>query len=111
MAFPFLAALYAASLLISLAAGVVRGRRRGWRAEATRFWLFVAGCVALTYPGSLLLVSLDPYFDDNGVQEYIPWRFRWAWAWIYAGLLQFAVIPCALGLWFLARRKAASATQ
>lgn len=111
MAFLLFPALFAAGLLISLAASAVHGRRHGWKAPATRLWLFVAGCLAFSYLGGLALVIHDPYFDDNGVPEFIPWRFRWAWAWLYAGLLQFVLVPCGLGLRFLARRKAASAAQ
>ncbi|CAB3811534.1 hypothetical protein IB259_12170 [Achromobacter sp. ACM04] len=111
MAFLLFPVLFAASLLISLAAGAVHGRRHGWKAPATRRWLFVAGCLVLSYLVGLALVIHDPYFDDNGVPEFIPWRFRWTWAWLYAGLLQFAVVPSGLALRRLARRKTASAAQ
>lgn len=111
MVFYLFALLFAVSLLTALAASAVYWLRFGLKDSGTRFWLFGTACALFSYLIGLALVSHDPYFDDNGVQEFIPWRFRWAWAWIYAGLLQFAVIPCALGLRFLARRKAASATQ
>jgi len=113
MVFYLFALLFAVSLLTALAASAVYWLRFGLKASGTRLWLFVTGCALLSYLIGLALVSHDPYFDDNGVQEFIPWRFRWAWAWICAGVLQFAVIPCGFGLRaglrILARRKQASA--
>lgn len=115
MVFHLFALLFAVSLLTSLAASAVYWLRFGLKASATRFWLFVTACALFSYLIGLALVSHDPYFDDNGVQEFIPWRFRWAWAWICAGLLQFIVIPCAFGLRaglrFLIQRKPPGAAQ
>lgn len=115
MVFYLFAALFAVSLLVALAASAVCWLRFGLKANGTRLWLFVMGCVLFSYLIGLALISHDPYFDDNGVPEFIPWRFRWGWAWIYAGLLQFAVIPCGFGLRaglrFLGRRKPAGAAE
>ncbi|CAB3915431.1 hypothetical protein [Achromobacter anxifer] len=115
MAFYLFAALFAVSLTAVLAASAVYWLRSGLAARETRRWLYATACVLLSYLIGLGLICHDPYFDDNGLPEFIPWRFRWAWAWIYAGLLQFAVVPCGFALRaalrFLAARKAASAAQ
>ena len=34
----------------------------------------------LCYAMGLILISMDPWFDDNGVPEFISWKYRWAWA-------------------------------
>jgi len=115
MAFYLFAALFAVGLLAALAASAAYWLRFGLKARQTRLWLYATGCLLLTYLIGLGAVCHEPYFDDNGVLEFIPWRFRWAWAWIYAGLLQFAVVPCGFGLraalGFLGRRKPAGAAQ
>ncbi|WP_313064593.1 hypothetical protein [Achromobacter animicus] len=52
----------------------------------------------LCYAMGLILISLDPWFDDNGVPEFISWKYRWAWAASIAGWLAIVVLPAALGL-------------
>ncbi|AVJ28544.1 hypothetical protein CLM73_16295 [Achromobacter spanius] len=59
------------------------------------------------YAMGLLLISIDPWFDDNGVPEFISWKYRWAWAASIAGWLTVVVLPAVLGLraFFLSRAR------
>ena len=75
--------------LIILAAAIRSGRWVVWAMLAT---------IVLTYAGALGLISLDPYFDDNGAREYIDWRYRWIWAAEIAGWLSLLTVPAALML-------------
>lgn len=52
----------------------------------------------LCYAMGLILISMDPWFDDNGVPEFISWKYRWAWAAEYAGWLAIVILPAGLGL-------------
>ena len=54
--------------------------------------------LVLCYAMGLILISLDPWFDDNGVPEFISWKYRWAWAASIAGWLAIVVLPAVLGL-------------
>lgn len=54
--------------------------------------------LVVCYAMGLLLISIDPWFDDNGVPEFISWKYRWAWAaWIASGLT-IVILPAVLGL-------------
>ncbi|WP_312428253.1 hypothetical protein [Achromobacter sp.] len=59
-----------------------------------------AALVALVacYVMGLLVISMDPWFDDNGVPEFISWKYRWAWAAETAGWLAIVILPAVLGL-------------
>ncbi len=54
--------------------------------------------LCLAYLLALAGVSADPWFDDNGVPEFIEWRFRWGWAAAYANLLAIPALLVAFGL-------------
>ncbi|MBV7501725.1 hypothetical protein [Achromobacter sp. ACM05] len=54
--------------------------------------------LVLCYAMGLIVISLDPWFDDNGVPEFISWKYRWAWAASIAGWLAIVVLPAVLGL-------------
>ncbi|KQU81771.1 hypothetical protein ASD00_35060 [Ensifer sp. Root31] len=51
----------------------------------------------LCYVVALAQVSLDPWFDDNGVREFIAWRYRWGWAAMFAGWYTIVIVPLAFG--------------
>lgn len=81
--------------LVILAAAIRSGR---WAARA------MLAAIVLTYAGALGLISLDPYFDDNGAREYIDWRHRWVWALEIAGWLSLLTVPAGLMLGMAIRR-------
>lgn len=54
--------------------------------------------LAVCYAMGLLLISIDPWFDDNGVPEFISWKYRWAWAASIASWLTVVILPAVLGL-------------
>ncbi len=71
--------------------------------------LTVLAGLVLSYLLGLVLVSADPWFEDNGVREFIEWRFRWAWAAEYAGWLALLVVPVTWAIqaiWRASRRRA-----
>jgi hypothetical protein len=71
--------------------------------------LLVAAYTFVVYVFSYVLVCLDPYWYDNGVQSYIDWSERWGWAaliglyYLFLGLpILFAVIAL---IYYLYKRK------
>lgn len=50
------------------------------------------------YALSLILISMDPWYDDNGAPEFISWQYRWAWAAWLAGWLAMLILPIIFGL-------------
>ena len=63
--------------------------------------------LVVCYAMGLLLISIDPWFDDNGVPEFISWKYRWAWAASIASWLAIVILPALLGLraFFLSRAR------
>ncbi len=59
-----------------------------------------AALVALIvcYVLGLAMISIAPWYDDNGVPEFISWQYRWGWAAELAGWLAIPVLPVALFL-------------
>jgi len=85
-------------------ASVVKGRSvTGAPPALTATLVALVVCYAL----GLILISIDPWFDDNGVPEFISWKYRWAWAASVAGWLAIVVLPALLGLraFFLPRTR------
>jgi len=70
-------------------------------------WLFAGLSLALSYLAAFVGISVDPYWEDNGVLEYIPWDDRWIWAAWWAPLFLIGVGPVLYGLYRLigARRR------
>lgn len=60
--------------------------------------------LALAYGAGLGLVSAYPYFEDNGMPEFIGWPERWSWAAEYAGWVALLLVPAALGIDAVLRR-------
>ena len=74
---------------------VMKGRSvKGAPPALTATLVALVVCYAL----GLVLISIDPWFDDNGVPEFISWRYRWAWAASIAGWLTVVILPAVLGL-------------
>ncbi len=71
-------------------AGSVRGVRGGLA--------FFLACLLLCYASAFVLISLDPYFDDNGAPSFIDLRFRWFWAAELAGWIALLFLPTAFAL-------------
>ncbi|GHD24445.1 hypothetical protein ACFOEZ_10085 [Tianweitania populi] len=71
-------------------AGSVRGIRGGLA--------FFSVCLLLCYVLAFALISLDPYFDDNGAPSFIDLRFRWFWAAELAGWIALLFLPTAFAL-------------
>lgn len=63
--------------------------------------------LALCYVLGLAIISLAPWYDDNGAPEFISWQYRWGWAAELAGWLAILVLPAAFGLRALVCRVAA----
>lgn len=61
--------------------------------------------LAVCYILGLTIVSLAPWYDDNGAPAFIAWRYRWAWAAELAGWLAIPVLPTVLGLRSLVRSR------
>lgn len=74
------------------------------RALPGRF-LSLSACAgfALTYAVSLSVVFWSPFWMDNGVEEriFLPDHFMWA-LWL-ATVLQFAIVPITVGVFYLVR--------
>lgn len=74
---------------------VVKGRSvKGTPPALTATLVTLVVCYAL----GLVLISIDPWFDDNGVPEFISWKYRWAWAASIASWLTVVILPAVLGL-------------
>lgn len=86
--------------LVLLVASAIRGRRL--RSVSSVLVAVLMGLV-LSYGLALLFVTLSPWFEDNGVPEFIEWRYRWAWAAELAGWLAIVIVPITLGLCLLLR--------
>lgn len=54
--------------------------------------------LVVCYALGLALISMDPWYDDNGAPEFISWRYRWVWAGWLASWLAILVLPVVLGL-------------
>lgn len=83
---------------------VVKGRSvKGAPPALTAALVTLVVCYAL----GLVMTSIDPWFDDNGVPEFISWKYRWAWAASIAGCLAVVILPGVLGLraFFLSRAR------
>lgn len=68
--------------------------KKAKRAVPTLAWVIVG--LALSYGMALAALCVDPYYDDNGLPEFIDWQFRWLWAAEFAGWLSFIVVPLLL---------------
>lgn len=91
-----LALIFPLSVLVAIAVTAVCWFQSGYRAPATqRSWVLLLG-LGLSYLGGWVWVSIDPYFIDNGVVQFIEWRFRWGWAMLFASVLQWVFAPAAL---------------
>lgn len=77
-------------LPVLLAATVAYWRTRSRIAVA----LLIA--IAMAYASALTLLSIDPYFEDNGSIEFIAWRPRLILAMEVAGWLTILTFPLVL---------------
>lgn len=77
-------------LPVTLVALVAWWRTGRWIAAAVLLAIGVAYAVALT------LISIDPYFEDNGSIEFIAWRYRLVLALEVAGWLSPMTFPLVL---------------
>lgn len=55
--------------------------------------IFLIGYLLIGYVGGFIWVSLLPYWDDNGVKEYIELSVRFYWAIKVAGMIQLLIFP------------------
>jgi hypothetical protein len=86
----FIAGALVAVLADAVRAGSVKGIRRGLG--------FFLACLVLCYALAFALVSLDPYFDDNGAPSFIALRYRWFWAAELGGWTALLFVPTAFAL-------------
>lgn len=99
-----MSSLYLLALLVT-AIGWAVARKTG-RPFPTLAPVFVG--MVLSYGLALAALCIDPYYDDNGLPEFIDWHARWLWAAEFAGWFSFVVVPLTLAaqaLWHLMRRK------
>ena len=89
----------AASILAVVADAVRSGSLRGIRSGLTFFLASLVFCYALAF----VLISLDPYFDDNGSRSFITLRYRWFWAAEIGGWLSLLIVPAAFAVRALVR--------
>jgi hypothetical protein len=84
--------LYLLALIVT-GTGWMLGRRDG-----RRVWPFAAIGLGLllSYGIAMTALCIDPYFDDNGLPEFIEWRFRWMWAAEFAGWISLIAVPIVL---------------
>lgn len=52
--------------------------------------------VGIAYVVALTLISIDPYFEDNGSIEYMEWRYRFVLALEVTGWLTPVTFPLIL---------------
>jgi hypothetical protein len=64
----------------------------------TRRWLWLGFGLGLSYAASLICVVLDPYWEDNGVIEFIPWNERWGWAAFFTPMMLIVIGPVLYGM-------------
>jgi len=84
--------LYLLALIVT-GAGWALGRRSGrpvWRFAAIGLGLLLSYGLAMT------ALCIDPYYDDNGLPEFIDWRYRWMWAAEFAGWISLIAVPIVL---------------
>lgn len=77
-------------------------KARSFTGIRTKLTLALVG-VVLSYSIALIVLPFNPWFDDNGVREFITWRYRWAWATELAGWLALPVVSVMWGLHALVR--------
>jgi hypothetical protein len=63
-----------------------------------RRWLWLGLAIGLSYALALAGIALDPYWEDNGVTEFIPWAERWGWAALFAPALLLVIGPVLYGV-------------
>jgi len=91
MIYPFALAL-GVGIAAWMASFAMRGR---WPSTPGGLKLVVVTLLAC-YLAGLVLVCVDPYFEDNGVIEFIDWPDRWSWAGEFGGWIALAAVPIAL---------------
>lgn len=92
----YLLALGAAAYLVLIS--LFRRDKRHLRKSATVLFLLHVAIYLVVY----LLVFLDPYWYDNGSQEFIPVGDRWKWALLYCSFLELLAGPVLfIGFLFL----------
>jgi hypothetical protein len=63
-----------------------------------RLWIAIAGSVLASFVGAFVSVCADPYWEDNGVVEFIPWSERWSWAALFTPAF---LLPSGVAAYFL----------
>ena len=95
--------LFPIACLATLVACVLEAvRARSLSGMRTRSAFVLVGLI-LSYCIALVVLSFNPWFDDNGAREFLAWRYRWAWAAELAGWLALLVVPAMWGLYALLR--------
>lgn len=88
-----LLALFPLALIASLLLTVALRARSGNWLSASGAPLLLLLTLAACYIAGFVAVSADPYFDDNGLPEFIELRFRWVWAAIFGSMFSSVAVP------------------
>lgn len=103
--------LFPLGLLVALAWAAARAARRGrWR-DALGAPLLILLALVACFVAGYIVISADPYFDDNGAPAFIEPEFRWVWALLFGGLFSVVVVPSVLlarQVWRAIRRRRTS---
>ena len=83
-------------MITVVGAGTWHVLRQGWRSSSFQTCLLILAYLAVCYVASFGHVCMHPYWEDNGVEEFIPMKERWVWAIVGANFLQIILSP---GLW------------
>jgi hypothetical protein len=61
-------------------------------------WIAVTGSILTSFIGALVSICADPYWEDNGVAEFIPWSERWTWAALFTPVF---LVPIGVAVYLL----------
>lgn len=61
--------------------------------------------LVLSYVVAMLALCIDPYYEDNGLPEFIDWQDRWMWAAAFAGWVALVAVPIVFAVGAVIRRR------
>ena len=110
MAILFFLFLYAVTLVAVVIAGAWHLTRKGWTSSPFRTCLLFFAYLVICYVIGFAAVCMHPYWEDNGVEEFIPMRDRWTWAILFASVFEVILSPALWAISWVIHRKSTSAS-